>query len=165
MPKLHDQSSVPDGGFSPIPAGQYLCRIDEVTTEKDGKPMVSKKGGYEMWKLSLRLVSGQHKNRIIWDYIVFSPAAEGRVKCLRRACGFPVNTEMDFEPDCVRGKTVMVDVLIVNNVYNDPKTGEVRQSEQNKVSFSGYAPSEGEYEQSQVPPGDMSDADPEEPPF
>jgi Protein of unknown function (DUF669) len=126
MPRI-DFSSVEDAkDYTPIPEGEYLCRIDKVEEALTG-------AGNEMWKLRLAVVSGEHKGRFLFDNLVFSEKALKRAKFVCRCLGVDVSGEIDLTPEMIVGKQANVRVEIEEYVDD-----EGHEKKRNRVPFAGY---------------------------
>ncbi len=126
MPKV-DFSQIDDvQGFEPLPEGQYVCRVEEITT-------TTTKSGDELWKLRLEVVDGPFDGRYVFDNMVFSPAAMCRVKLICRCLGVDVEGAVDLTPDHLLGRRSRVTVYV--DEYEDFE-GNVKPT--NVVPFGGY---------------------------
>ena len=123
FPKIEDAQD-----FSPIPAGQYLCRVERVEETKT-------LGGDDMWRLGLVVTEGPHEGRWVFDNLAFSPAALKRVKLVCAALGVDVTGTVDLLPSTIRGCKCRLDVDIEQYVDN-----QGRDRERNTVPFAGYEP-------------------------
>jgi|CXWL01.1.fsa_nt_gi hypothetical protein len=101
----YDPEQAKGGNFEPIPTGTYPCKIKEVvpTKTKDGKS--------DMFKLQLQVNEGEYYKRIIFDQIVFSPKGMTFVKILCGALGYDTSKPFSVEPNDLKGKDVLVDVI------------------------------------------------------
>jgi hypothetical protein len=126
MPRI-DFSKIDDiQDFSPLPAGQYLCRLVEVK-------LASTISGDEMWKIRFTVESGEYSGRCIFDNLVFSPAAMKRVKLICSRLGLDTSRELVLEPSSIIGRTAYVSVEIEE--YEDQ---EGNTKKRNVVPFAGY---------------------------
>jgi len=126
MPRI-DFSAVEDAkDFTPLPEGEYLCRVDNVEESLTG-------AGAEMWKLRLAVVSGEHKGRYVFDNLVFSEKALKRAKFVLRCLGIDVSGEIDVTREMIVGKQANVRVDLEE--YADD---EGREKKRNRVPFAGY---------------------------
>lgn len=118
---------VPDAeDYSPVPAGQYVCRVAKVDEDKT-------KNEDAMWNFMFEIVAGEHKGKMIRDRLVFSEAAMKRVKLICKRFGFNVEGELDLTPSMFFDKPIKLDVEIES--YED-KEGKTKQ--RNSVPFAGY---------------------------
>lgn len=126
MPKI-DFAKVDDAqGFAPVPAGRHLCRLV-------GVEPASTQHGDEMWKLRWEVLKGPHAGRLIFDNLVFSPAALKRAKLVCSRLGLDVTKEVDLTPDLIKGKAAVLTVEV--EAYQD---SEGRNKPRNVVPFAGY---------------------------
>ena len=126
MPKI-DFNHVDDvQDFSPLPDGQYLCRVAEVEE-------ASTQYGDEMWKLRFVVESGPHRGRYIFDNMVFSDAALKRVKLICSRLGLDVSGELDVTPALIKGRTCYI--TVESEEYEDQ---EGNTKSRNVVPFAGY---------------------------
>ena len=89
--------------FSPLPEGQYLCRLAEVEE-------ASTQYGDDMWKIRFVVAEGASQGRYIFDNLVFSEAALKRVKLVCSRLGLDVSGEVELTPDLLRDRTCLVSV-------------------------------------------------------
>lgn len=126
MPKI-DFSQIDDvQDFSPLPEGDYLCRlaeIEESTTQNDD----------ELWKLKFEVIEGEYAGRYVFDNMVFSEAALKRAKLICSRLGLSVSGEIDLAPGMIEGRTCYLTVEI--DEYED---SEGRIKKRNVVPFAGY---------------------------
>ena len=131
MPKI-DFSQIDDvKDFSPLPDGDYLCRLSEIeesTTQYDD----------ELWKLKFEVAEGEYTGRYIFDNLVFSEAALKRVKLICSRLGLNVSGEIDLTPGMIEGRTCYLTVEIEE--YED---SEGRIKKRNVVPFAGYERADG----------------------
>jgi len=70
-----------------IPAGVYEASIHSVdTTDKDGKPLKTRDGLYEMQKIAFEVYVGDAARKV-WVYFAASPKALFRYRMLAKAIG------------------------------------------------------------------------------
>ena len=121
MPKI-DFSKIDDvNDFSPLPEGEYLCRltdIEETTTSQDD----------DQWKLRFLVEAGEYSGRYIFDNLFFSPKAMPRVKLISSRMRVDVSGEVDLQPEHLLDRQVLVTVTI----------GEYEGEKRNRVLFAGY---------------------------
>ena len=126
MPKI-DFNHVDDvQDFSPLPDGQYLCRVAEVEE-------AATQYGDEMWKLRFVVESGPHRGRYIFDNMVFSDAALKRGKLICSRLGLDVSGELDVTPALIKGRTCYI--TVESEEYEDQ---EGNTKWRNVVPFAGY---------------------------
>ncbi len=129
MPE-YDFSKVDDArDFSPLPPGDYPCRLAAID------PNERTKAGDEMWKLRFVVKEGDYRGRLIFDRISFGEAALPRVKLLCSALGLDVAGKVDLEPELLIDREVLV--TVENQSYFDRREGKEKKS--NKVVFAGYS--------------------------
>lgn len=126
MPKLNMKNVEDAEGFSPAPAGDYLCELIKVEE-------ASTNAGDEMWKLRWEIIEGQSKGKKIFDNMVFSDNAMKRVKLILSRLGLDVSGEIDLVPETILRKRAIVTVEIES--YSDD---EGREKRRNVVPFGGY---------------------------
>ena len=103
MPKI-DFGKIKDlDDFSPLPKGQYECRIFEV---KEARTLA----GEAMFKLTLAITRGEFKGRYIFDSLFFSKKGQRRLKHVCAALGLDVSGELDVSPEVLVGRRCRVDV-------------------------------------------------------
>lgn len=128
MPRL-DFASIEDmNDYELIPPGTYVCEV--VKVEKHVT-----RAGDEMWRITLRVISGNHEGGVVFDNLVFSIRAAKRVKHFCSALGIDVGSELDLLPDMIRHRRCIVRVVIEE--YQDKDGLTMRR---NKVPFAGYSP-------------------------
>lgn len=126
MPRI-DFTAVEDAqDFTPIPDGEYRCRVAEV--EETATQM-----GDDMWNVELEVVEGEYAGRRIFDRLVFSDSALKRVKLVCRELGIDVSGEVDLVPETIRGRDCIV--TVVTEEYEN-RNGETKRA--NRVPFTGY---------------------------
>lgn len=126
MPKI-DFSNVSDiTDFSPVPEGQYLCKLVDI--EKD-----LTRSGDEMWKLRWQVEGGEHDGRLLFDNLVFTSKAMSKAKLVCTCCGLDVSGELDLDPSMIRDKQVLVDTF--HEEYEDDKG---QKKTRNCIPFDGY---------------------------
>jgi len=131
MPKI-DFSQIDDvKDFSPLPDGDYLCRLSEIeesTTQYDD----------ELWKLKFEVIEGEYAGRYVFDNMVFSEAALKRAKLICSRLGINVSGEIDLAPGMIEGRTCYLTVEIEE--YED---SEGHLKKRNVVPFAGYERADG----------------------
>lgn len=133
MPKLNFDKIDDMESYSPVPAGQYLCRVKEIIDENDSGDKIETKSGDEMWKLRFSIVEGEFKGRNLWDNLVFSANALKRVKFICSRMGIPVSGNVDLTPKMLTGKVCLVTVN-VEDYINDQDQTKTR----NVIPYDGY---------------------------
>lgn len=114
--------------FKPVPEGTYRCCVADVKEAQTSR-------GYPMWKLRLEIEEGEHAGRVIFDRLVFSPAAMRRVKRVCACLGLKTAGTQELTPEMIVGRYTMVRAVIEDYIDQE---GEARSS--NAVPFDGYAP-------------------------
>ena len=131
MPKIDFSKIEEVDDFSPLPDGEYHCKlakIEEATTVNSD----------EMWKLRFKVIEGEYAGKLIFDNMVFSPAALKRVKLICSRLGLDVSSEVDLTPEMILNKTCIL--TVTTEEYED---SEGRKKKRNVVPFAGYARTEG----------------------
>ena len=116
------------GKYPPLPNGKYRVRIDDVETTKTRK-------GADMWKLRLVVTEGDHEGRRIYDNLVFSKAAAGRLVGFCGALNMATSGEIELTPDMLPNKECIA--AVHTEEYTD-REGNVR--ERSAVLYRGYFP-------------------------
>lgn len=116
--------------FEPVPEGTYVCRVVRVEEARSSR-------GDEMWNLRLEIDEGPHARRVVFDRLVFSPAAMKRVKLICQCLKVSTSGKRELTPEMLLGRLCRVNVLVRDYVDQE---GESRSS--NTVPFDGYAPVE-----------------------
>lgn len=126
MPKI-DFSKIDEvDDFSPLPDGDYLCKlaeIEEATTQH----------GDDLWKLRFQVLEGEHARRLIFDNMVFSAAALKRVKLICSRLGLDVSGEVELTPEMLLNKSCIL--TVTTEAYED---SEGKTKKRNVVPFAGY---------------------------
>lgn len=126
MPKV-DFSLIDDvQDYTPLPDGKYLCElvhVEEAKTQYDD----------EMWKLKFRVMKGEHEGRFVFDNLVFSKAAEKRLKLICSRLGLDVSGELDLTTETIKGRTCFITVAT-----EDYKDENDKSKKRNVVPFAGY---------------------------
>jgi len=120
-PTQDKASTFPDGDY-------FLTCTDVQSMDKYGKPLRSKKNGYDQYILEMTVSDGPYKNRKLWHYLTFIPAVPGvnnghgmALRCLH-AFGLPYEGEIVVEPDMFIDVTVRAKVAVEqNDAQYDPK--------------------------------------------
>ena len=129
MPEC-DFSSVDDArDFSPLPPGDYPCRLAAIDANERTK------AGNKMWNLRFVVKEGDCQGRMIFDRISFGEAALPRVKLLCHALGLDVTGKVDLIPELLIDREVLV--TVENQSYFDRREGKGKKF--NKVVFAGYS--------------------------
>lgn len=123
--EFDDDPTVVD--FQSIPAGTYLCRIDEV------RPGTTR-NGYKRWSLKYIVHDGVEAGRLAaWDGLVFSPKAAPRTRQVLAALGLPHQGRVRIETKDVIGCKAFI--TVEESSYTDPATGLVTKRMQ--VPYGG----------------------------
>jgi hypothetical protein len=110
-----------------VPAGSYLCRIDDV------RPGTTRAGD-ERWSVQLTVAAGPQAGRhAAWDSLVFSIRGRARARMILKALGLPATGRVQVEPDDLRGRTALVEVRTAE--YTAPSGDRVRR---NEVPYDGW---------------------------
>lgn len=117
--------------YTTVPAGTYLCRIDEV------RPGTTRAGD-ERWSLRLIVAEGEYAGRqAAWDSIVFSTRGRMRARTVLTALGLPAKGKVGVEPADLEGRKALVEIKPAE--YTSPSGDVVRR---NEVPYDGYKPAE-----------------------
>jgi hypothetical protein len=143
MPRIDFTNIDEAQGFEPLPAGQYRVVISDVEEK-------ATKSGDEMWNLSLTVLDGEHRDRLLYDRIVFSDRARPRVKLVCSRLGLDVSKAVDLAPAMLLDRTALVTVEV--HEYQDAK-GDTKSG--NRVTYNGW----------ERDPGPQKQEDPAELPF
>ena len=132
MPRINFKKVDDVRESGPLPAGTYLCRLDDVEVDET-------RHGDEMWKLRFEVVAGPHERRCIWDNMVFSNTAMPRAKLICGCLGLDVTDTLDVTPETLLGRTcqVMVDIEDYEDQNGNPRR-------RNSVPFAGYKQTDNE---------------------
>jgi hypothetical protein len=115
-----------------IPAGTYLCRIDEVRAG-------TTRAGDERWSMRLVVAEGQHVGKqAAWDSLVFSARGQARARLVLQALGLPHTGVVQLEPRDLEGRSALVEVRPAE--YQSPAGGVVRR---NEVPYDGFRAAAG----------------------
>jgi len=126
MPKVDFTNVSEIADFSPVPDGEYLCRLADIEQDLT-------RAGDEMWKLRWQVEGGEHDSRLLFDNMVFSPKAMSRVKLICSSCGLDVSGELDLETSMLLNKRALISTY--QEEYEDDKgQSKVR----NCIPFDGY---------------------------
>ena len=113
--------------YAQVPAGSYLCRIDEV------RPGTTRAGD-ERWSVRLTVADGPHAGRMAaWDSLVFSMRGRARARVVLKALGLPAAGRVQIEPDDLLGRTTIVEVRTAE--YTAPSGETIRR---NEVPYDGW---------------------------
>jgi len=122
-----DDAKRPVCDFTQVPAGRYLCAIDDV------RPGTTRAGD-ERWSVLLTVADGPYVGRMAgWDALVFSIRGRARARMVLKALGLPAKGRVTVEPADLRGRTAFVDVRPAEYVGADGTT--VRR---NEVPYDGW---------------------------
>ncbi len=114
------------GDFPALPAANYPVKctgVKETTTAK----------GDDMWNLTLTVIGGEFDGRLIFDRVVFSDAAENRVKLIFSRLG---GIKGSFTPEPIM---LLQRVCVIETIIE-----EYEGKDKCKVSFNGYLESGAE---------------------
>lgn len=118
-----------DGGqkLPPIPEGEYEVGILNSTDE------ISKTSGKEMIKLEVQIISGEYKNRKLYQYIVDNEYADQTIYDILTACNKPIPATISSS--CFRFLSGRVKVR--QRMYNGEPRAEIhywiKPTEQDKA--------------------------------
>lgn len=127
-------------GFAPAPAGKYLARIIDVTT--DGQTQ----DGYSRWGLRFEFAAQVRPDGVVttrddakgwaghgcWDNLVFSDKAAGRVKLVLGRLGLDMSRKLDLTSQMILGRWAILEVGV------EEYTHEGKSRRKNAVAFAGY---------------------------
>lgn len=126
MPRIDFENVEGIGDYSPVPDGQYLCRLTDIEPD-------TTRSGDEMWKLRWTVESGEHAGRLLFDNLVFSAKALPRVKLVCESCGLDVSGAVDLTPGMLVDKRALV-TAYVEEFVDDHNNDKAR----NRIPFDGY---------------------------
>jgi hypothetical protein len=126
MPKIDFNKIDEVNEFTPLPDGEYPCRLEDIEES-------ATQYGDEMWKLQFAVMSGEHKGRFIFDNLVFSAKALKRAKLICSRLGIDVSGEVELKPAMLIGKTCM---LSIETEEYENEDGVLKK--RNFVPFAGY---------------------------
>jgi hypothetical protein len=113
--------------FVTVPAGTYVCRVDEVRTG-------TTRAGDERWSMRLVVAEGQHVGKqAAWDSLVFSTRGRARARLVLQALGLPASGKVQLDPGDLEGRTALVEVR--PSEYQSPSGEVVRR---NEVPYDGF---------------------------
>lgn len=125
--EINFDSSNEEFDFTQVPAGTYVCRVDEV------RPGTTRAGD-ERWSLRLVVAEGPHIGKqAAWDSLVFSSRGRARARMVLQALGFSSTGQVTLEPGDLEGRTALVEIRPAT--YEDPAGDIVRR---NEVPYDGY---------------------------
>jgi hypothetical protein len=117
---------VPDAqDFTPVPDGEYLCRLTSVEESET-------KEGDGLWKMHFVIDEGEHSGSYIFDNLIFSEKALPRAKHICQELGLDTSGELDLTPAAIMDRKCYLSVTV--EAY---EVGGVRK-QKNKVLFTGY---------------------------
>jgi hypothetical protein len=111
--------------FTPLPDGEYLCRLAVVEESET-------KDGNDLWKLHFIVVEGEHAGSYIFDNLISSEKALPRAKHICQELGLDISGELDLTPAAIMDRKCYLTVTA--ETY---EVGGVRK-QKNKVLFTGY---------------------------
>ncbi len=113
--------------FTTIPAGTYMCRVEEVRERQS-------RAGDTMWGIRLVVCEGEFTGKMAaWDNLVFSNRGLNRLRLILRSMGLPTEGQFDLSPDDLIDKRVFVEVRPAE--YHSPEGGMTRR---NEIPYEGY---------------------------
>ena len=139
MPHIDFSAINESQGFEPLPAGQYRVVVTDVEERET-------KAGDEMWNLSLTVLEGDHRDRMIFDRLVFTQRAYPRVKLVCARLNVDVSKALDLVPSMLLDRTALVTVEI--HEYQD-SSGETKRT--NRVTYGGWERDPGPQEEATDP--------------
>ena len=98
--------------FAPIPSGDYEVIIEKCEQTR------TKTTGKDMLKITMKIISGKHINRKVFDYIVDNEFAKEKVIKLLKACEVKVAR---FSPACITNKNCIVELTLEDGKNNVKK--------------------------------------------
>lgn len=114
--------------FVSVPDGDYACRVAEVRERKG-------EDGVDRWSIRLEVDDGPFAGRTAaWDNLNWSEKGVRRVKMILGRLGFPVQGEIDVNPEDLIGRRAIV--TIQAQEYQDQQTG--RRIVRSQVPYMGY---------------------------
>ncbi|MAE75328.1 MAG: hypothetical protein CMJ85_00435 [Planctomycetes bacterium] len=123
---------VVEHNYSTVPAGTYLCRVDEA------RPGLTRTG-HARWAVKYVVHEGPEAGRLAaWDGLAFSPNALSRTCQVLAALGMPHRGEVELQPLDLVGRLAFVKVE--EGAYRNPSTGEAIL--RNRVPFEGIQPAD-----------------------
>lgn len=126
MPKIN-WDDVPDS-TGILPDGTYPVMVADVEESES-------RFGDPMWKLTLKVVGGEHEGALIFDRVTFNQKGLSRVKLVCKALGMDTTGEKSLTPNMLVGRAAMVDVYA-----QEYEKADGTRSKSNNVPFGGYRP-------------------------
>ena len=126
MPSIDFTAVDEAADFSPLPDGQYRCRLDQIEPDRT-------QYGDEMWKLRFAVEDEPFQGRFIFDNLVFSEKALGRVKLICSRLGLDVSGAVNVTPELLRHRVCLIEVESEEYVDEEGNT-----KKRNIVPFAGY---------------------------
>ena len=128
MSRTVDWDNVPDseGGYEPIPEGEYLVTVRVVTEEQT-------RSGKDCWKLKLWITEGPYKDKTIFDRLFFTEKALSRVKFVYSRFGLKTEGVGNIDTEDLVGRSAMVTVLQSKFIGDNG-----REQTGNEVPWDGY---------------------------
>jgi len=111
--------------FTPLPAGEYLCRVENIEERQT-------KYNDDMWNVRFAVIDGEYIGRYIFDRITFSEAAMPRVKLFAKRLGLDVSKRYDLTPKLALGQAIWV--TVEEDSYE--KGDQIIKT--NNVPYAGY---------------------------
>jgi hypothetical protein len=123
----------PNAGFDPIPAGKYLAAI----TESEMKPTKNGSGSY--LQLTLTVLEGEHKGRVLWARLNLNNPNATAVKIARAELSAVCHAVGVMQPrDSVELHNIplLITVKLKKRSDNDELTNEIKGFEPKSVAAS-----------------------------
>ncbi len=132
-----DWDSTEGGKFPPLPEGWYPVRISKVAV----KTVDGKKGEFQKLTLTMQVLGGEHKGRLIFDDVILNdkPGSKKRRAIIWRRLGLVqkgAQRAAISEEDLV-GRQCAVEIKVEDYPRRDGTQGT-----KNVVTFAGYKPIE-----------------------
>ena len=137
--KEYDWSKVEEsGGYTPIPAGEYIMRVTDVKQQKKDGTAYATRDGSPMWRMELTVIEGDCEGRKVFDNLIFSKEALGRVKLVCSRLGIDMERKFALTPQDIVGRAAKVTVIV-----KERKNQNGEMISDNEVTFAGYEKLEG----------------------
>jgi|GEM_PF-2646780 len=122
------------GEFEAIPGGEYLCKAVEVDKKE------TKENKDTMYAIKWKVQTGEYRDRIIFDNIVFSEKAMPRAKKIFKELGYNVDGSLEINTSMVEGQclALMVESYYQPNPKKLDKDGEPMVEEKNSITYAGF---------------------------
>jgi hypothetical protein len=132
MPKVDFDKYDEAGDFTPIPDGRYPAELDRIQDDR------TTGAGDEMWGLRFVILQAPHQGRFVFDNLVFSEGAMGRVKLICSRLGVNVTGEVDLTPKLLLNRRCIIEVYTEEYEVTDEETGETKTKRRNAIPFAGF---------------------------